>query len=458
MKSQASDLKKIIEWIETLALTQWDVSFTVVSDGKQKLHLPVADSWDRIEARIVTLLGDGFLKHSHYVDHSASGLRLHGWVSLPQYDRGRPDQQYTFVNHRSIKDKIMIKAAKEAYQKLLFHGRHPAYVLYLECDPSQVDVNVHPTKSEVRFADSRSIFQLIQTTLNKALKEVPVYVQDRRVFDSISPMMNESSWEQVNDTKNTNDAVIEKEPPFANPYQPLIMPAKSSVLKTPVADYQLSLRLDHNVHGFQLKTLPDEEKLENPRKHHLGQAIAQCHHRYILAQNEKGLIVVDQHAAHERIVFEKLKHQISDQVAKQKLLMPESIALESFDEPLAVAFKTQLETLGFEVQIHHDTLTIDAVPSVLQSIQLSSVIQESWLIWLEEEGRENRMDYILDRLLANMACQSAIKANHPLTILQMNAILRDMESIPYGGLCNHGRPAVRFFDLATIDQWFLRGQ
>jgi DNA mismatch repair protein MutL len=461
MKSQASDLKKIIEWIEILALTQWDVSFTVISEGKQKLHLPIAHSWERIEMRMASILGDTFVKHSKYIDHKASGMRLHGWICMPQYDRGRPDQQYTFVNHRSIKDKIIMKAVKEAYQKLLFHGRHPAYALYLECDPAMVDVNVHPTKSEVRFADSRSIFQLIQTTLTQELREVPVYVHDRREELSVSlALQDQPSQDQP--PRVSQDVVLEIDPTIARPYQPFIMQPKPYVLKAPVADYQLRLNLDQvalcSEDEREIKKTMDVAKVNTSVKPSLGQAIAQCHHRYILAQNEEGFIVVDQHAAHERILFEKLKHQSSLQTAKQKLLMPEEIVLESFDAPLAIEFTMQLQALGFEVDILHETLRVQAVPIILKDISLTSAIQESWHIWVQEEAREDRMDYLMDRVLANMACKSAIKANYPLSITQMNVILRDMESIPYGGLCNHGRPAVRFFDLATMDQWFLRGQ
>ena len=455
MKSEASDLKKITEWIETLALTQWDVSFTLVSEGKKKLLLPVADSWERIEARIVSLMGENFLKHSQYIDHHASGLRLHGWICLPQYDRGVPDQQYTFVNHRPIKDKIMMKAVKEAYQKLLFHGRHPAYVLYLECDPSQVDVNVHPTKSEVRFADSKSIFQCIHTALTKALKEVPVYVTDRTQQTTTAlPSMHAP----MNMTDKTCEEDSKLEAPLAKAYQPISIQQKPYVLKTPLADYQLSLKLDSVVKDSTNHVPFEKKNNETPVKKSLGQAIAQCHHRYILAQNDDGLIVVDQHAAHERILFEKLKHHMEEQLTVQKLLMPEEVVLEFFDAQSVQIFKKQLEALGFEIQINNVGVTILAVPNLLKSINSISLIQESWLIWIHEDGRENKIDYVMDRLLANMACKAAIKMNHALTIIQMNAILRDMESVPYGGLCNHGRPAVRFFDLATMDQWFLRGQ
>jgi DNA mismatch repair protein MutL len=465
MKSERSDLKKITDWVQTLALTQWDVGFTLIHEGKNKLVLPVADSWGRVEQRMASILGETFLKHAMYIDHKTSGLRLHGWISMPQYDRGTPDQQYTFVNHRHIKDKIMIKAAKQAYQKLLFHGRHAAYVLYLECDPKVVDVNVHPTKSEVRFADSRSIFQLIQTTLTTSLKEVPVYVTDREetaaeVSESCDvmpsgdpglalPLVGQTErWHREGgaDKLDVPEAAGYPGSPSAAyaSQETVAVVEKPYVLRQPIADYQLSLKPEQT------------EQVTN--KQDLGQAIAQCHHRYILAQNAMGLIVVDQHAAHERILFEKLKHQALHHTTKQKLLIPEEVVLESFDQELVSLFKNQLEIFGFEALLNATGLTIVAMPSVLQKIKLTPLVQESWLTWIHEEGREQKVDYIIDRLLANMACKAAIKVNHPLNIVQMNAILRDMEQVPYGGLCNHGRPAVRFFDLDSMDKWFLRGQ
>lgn len=483
MKSERTDLKKITDWIKTLALAQWDVGFTLIHEGKKKLVLPAADSWERIEQRIVSILGETFLKHSMYIDHQASGLRLHGWISMPQYDRGTPDQQYTFVNHRHIKDKIMIKAVKQAYQKLLFHGRHAAYVLYLECNPEKVDVNVHPTKSEVRFADSRSIFQLIQAALTQSLKEVPVYVTERK--DTVADTLNEigglgslipptlehppleggsksliSGRGDMNVPPLQNAALSDVipapepgHPPFAPNYyespSEVATLEKPAILQQPIADYQLSLKPE---------TATQTVEAKQPIKQDLGHAIAQCHHRYILAQNKLGLIVVDQHAAHERILFEKLKAQGMHEGSKQKLLIPEEVVLESFDPELANIFRKQLASFGFETQLNTTGITITAMPSLLKKLKLTELLQESWLTWMHEEGREQKVDYIIDRLLANMACKAAIKVNHPLNIVQMNAILRDMEKIPYGGLCNHGRPAVRFFDLNSMDKWFLRGQ
>jgi len=461
MKSERTDLKKIKEWIETLALTQWDVGFTLIHESKKKLVLPAADSWERIEQRIATILGETFLKHAMYIDHKASGLRLHGWISMPQYDRGTPDQQYTFVNHRHIRDKIMIKAVKQAYQKLLFHGRHPAYALYLECDPKLVDVNVHPTKSEVRFADSRSIFQLIHNALSKSLKEVPVYVTDRTTsqdaLDSNQTLEAPNNFDapvcaarpgSTSPQHHPQEEVAILEKPAVESYQPPIMQQQPYAMKQPLADYQLSLKPEKTV----------VEQAAQQQKKDLGHAIAQCHHRYILAQNDLGLIVVDQHAAHERILFEKLKAQGMHEGSKQKLLIPEDIVLESFDPELANIFRKQFEAFGFDTQLNTTGITILSMPSLLKNLKLNELLQESWLTWLHEEGREQKIDYIIDRLLANMACKAAIKVNHPLNIVQMNAILRDMEKIPYGGLCNHGRPAVRFFDLDSMDKWFLRGQ
>ena len=469
MKSERADLKKIVEWVQKLALAQWDVGFNVVTADKTKVSLPVADTWERIQQRVANILGANFLKHSMYIDESASGLRLHGWISMPQYDRGQPDQQYTYVNNRFVKDKIMMKAVKQAYQKLLFHGRHAAYVLYLEIDPELVDVNVHPSKAEVRFADSRSIFQFIHTSLNKALREVPVYITEH------TDTTQQADLVLKNVTSAEPEAIISKAPM----QQPLAMESDIAVLERPISapslgDIKKSVlpAFKQSIPEYQLNPLLDPQKTQSfiqpeqtsltqssaTHKKDLGQAIAQCHSRYILAQNNEGLVVIDQHAAHERILFEKLKANTLDNMAKQQLLMPLEVSFTAEEATQAATFIKSLQQFGFEAKVEAHKIHLLAVPTLLVKNDMATLIEQAWQTWLYEDGLSQPLDYMMDRLLANMACKAAIKVNHPLNITQMNAILRDMETIEFGGLCNHGRPAVSFFDLDTMDKWFLRGQ
>ena len=229
---------------------------------------------------------------------------------------------------------------------------------------------------------------------------------------------------------------------------------QASLLKQPIADYQLSLAPMIKTGGIKDRAIAIDanERLD------LGSAIAQCHHRYILAQNEHGLVVVDQHAAHERIIFEKLKAQGMEEGSQQQLLMPEHIPLESFDANLAQPFCVQLKRYQINCKLMATGIELLAVPVLLKKLNIKELLQEAWLTYLHEDGHEQKLDYVIDRLLANMACKAAIKVNHQLTITQMNAVLRSMEVIPYGGICNHGRPAVRFFALDAMDKWFLRGQ
>jgi DNA mismatch repair protein MutL len=462
MRSERSDLKTISQWVERLALAQFDVGFTLYNDGKKRLELPVADQWQAVEKRVAILFGATFLKHSVYIDHEAAGMRLHGWVSLPQYDRSQADQQVSYINHRYIRDKVIMGAVKQAYRKLLFHGRHPAYVLYLDCDPKTVDVNVHPSKAEVRFADSRSVFQLIQSALTKALNDVPVYVTERDVVEAEVSVQTEQPviqqtmpLQQVTDVivtphiatqtmipTSADESVMVAERPAIDPYQP------RATTTTPVTMHQ-------EVKQVVMPWSAPEQKVVVP-KHSLGEAIAQCHGRYILAQNAEGMIVVDQHAAHERILFESLKTNTLESMATQKLLVPEEVPLDGFDNAIASEFIDLLKPLGYDIALTSKGINLKAIPSILKDAKHHMLITSAWGQFLEHQ--DHAMDYVIDRILANMACKAAIKVNHPLTIVQMNAILRQMEQVPYGGLCNHGRPAVRFFTLAEMDGWFLRGQ
>ena len=461
MRSERSDLKTITQWVERLALAQFDVGFTLYNDGKKRLDLPVADQWQAVEKRVATLFSATFLKHSVYIDHEAAGMRLHGWVSLPQYDRSQADQQVSYINHRYIRDKVIMGAVKQAYRKLLFHGRHPAYVLYLDCDPKTVDVNVHPSKAEVRFADSRSVFQLIQSALTKALNDVPVYVTEREISEPEVAVQNErpvvqhtmplqQSVELISKPAMTAEAiqspvmeasVILAERPAIDPYQPRATAATTVMMRQDVEQTAMSLSVP-------------EHKTATQRS--LGEAIAQCHGRYILAQNAEGMIVVDQHAAHERILFEALKANTLESMATQQLLVPEAIMLDGFDKAIALEFIEVLKPLGYNIEVTDSDVRVQAIPSILKDAKHQVLITSAWGQFLEEQ--DHTMDYVIDRILANMACKAAIKANHRLTIVQMNAILRQMEQVPHGGLCNHGRPAVQFFTLIEMDRWFLRGQ
>ena len=430
LRAERTELSHIEEWLRALALARPDVELRVSHNGKPSRRWK-GDSDLLNEVRLHEALGQEFTRNALRVDHSGAGLRLHGWIAQPGYNRASADQQYLYVNGRSVRDRNVAHAVRQAFSDVLFHGRHPAYVLFLELDPRSVDVNVHPAKHEVRFRESRLVHDFVYRTLHDAL------AQTRAGHATTHAPVGASQWSM---------------PP---PQQGAIGLRVGDAPAAYAALYASHDAAASNAHGAPM-AMPSDAPNGTPP---LGFAIAQLHGIYILAENADGLIVVDMHAAHERIVYEKLKtaHDGTG-LHLQPLLVPSSIAVSEREADIAEREAATLADLGFEVaRSGPQSLLLRSVPALLAQGDVEALLRDV-LADLREHGNTRRVAETRDELLATMACHGAVRANRRLTVHEMNALLRDMEATERSGQCNHGRPTWTRFNLAEIDRWFLRGR
>ncbi len=432
LRAERTELSHIEEWLRSLALARPDVELRVTHNGKPSRRWK--GEGDLLsEVRLHEALGEEFARNALRVDHAGAGLRLHGWIAQPAYNRASTDQQYLYVNGRSVRDRNVAHAVRQAYSDVLFHGRHPAYVLFLELDPRGVDVNVHPAKHEVRFRESRLVHDFVYRSLHAALAET-------RAGAAAAPMpslaaANEARWSM---------------PP---PQQQAI---GLRVGDAPAAYAALYAPRDEALPPTAPPSMPQDAPGGMPP---LGYAVAQLHGIYILAENADGLVVVDMHAAHERIGYEKLKaaHDGAG-LRTQPLLVPAGLAVSEREADVAEREADTLARLGFEVQRSGpQSLLLRSVPALLAHGDVEALLRDV-LADLREHGSTRRVDDTRDALLATMACHGAVRANRRLTLPEMNALLREMEATERSGQCNHGRPTWTRFSLAEMDRWFLRGR
>lgn len=464
LRAERTELSHIEEWLRQLALARPDVEVRVSHNGKPsrrwKGDADMLDQAGLSDLRLHETLGEQFANNAIPVDHSGAGLRLHGWIAEPSYNRASTDQQYLYCNGRAIRDRSVAHAVKQAYSDVLFHGRQPAYVLFLELDPRRVDVNVHPAKHEVRFRDSRLIHDFVYRTLQSVL--------ERTRAGQTAALHGVQNAEHLGGP-DTSDGASQQ----ANPY-PWHRP--QSPLGLQVADQRAGLAQlygdpasaersdDASPEGLATPShapLPSSSEATLPP---LGYAIAQLHGIYILAESSAGLIVVDMHAAHERIGYEKLKRAHDGEgLRTQPLLVPATLAVSEREAEVAELEAEVLATLGFEVtRSGPQSVTMRSVPALLAHGDVEALLRDV-LVDLREHGGASplggiRVSAARDELLSTMACHGAVRANRRLTVPEMNALLREMEITERSGQCNHGRPTWAHFSLPEIDRWFLRGR
>jgi DNA mismatch repair protein MutL len=438
LRAERTELGHVEEWLRSLALSRPDVELRVSHNGRPSRRYRAADAASvRVEdaaTRLAETLGEEFARQTLHVDHSAAGLHLHGWIARPSYSRASADQQYLYVNGRAVRDRSVAHAVKQAYADVLFHGRQPAYVLFLSLDPTRVDVNVHPAKHEVRFRDTRLVHDFVYRTLHEALAETRA---------GNAPLVAAVS----------SQAAVAREFAAATPQSTL------GLRTAEAASWYAEPRADATglaVRALSDYALPDASDIDLPP---LGYAIAQLHGIYILSETADGLIVVDMHAAHERIGYEKLKSAHDGEGLKtQPLLVPRSLAVSEREAELAEREQSLLASLGFEVsRSGPQSLMLRSVPALLAEGD-TEVLLRDVLADLREHGDSRRIQAARDELLSTMACHGAVRANRRLTMPEMNALLREMEATERSGQCNHGRPTWARFSLTEIDRWFLRGR
>jgi len=429
MRSEATEFKHIEQLVRRLALSCFPVALTLQHNQRVVLRLTPARSREEQEERVARLCGQVFVEQAVYVEHAGAGMVLRGWVALPTFSRSQPDLQFFYVNNRMVRDKLVIHAVRQAYADVLYQGRHPAFVLFLDMDPAAVDVNAHPTKFEVRFRDSRLVHDFLSRTLEEALATV-----------------------------RPADAVYPAAPVTSVPAAPAWVPRAPS---------QAGLALDvrEQLAGYAaLHPRPEAasaEAMEPPpaADYPLGFALAQLHGIYILAQNTRGLVLVDMHAAHERITYEGLKSAYQAQgIRSQPLLVPLGVRVSRREADACESHHEWFAALGFEIdRAGPEQLLVRQVPVLLHGADIDTLVRDV-LADLLEHGASRRLQETMNELLSTMACHGSVRANRRLGIEEMNALLRDLENTERGGQCNHGRPTWVQMELGELDRLFLRGR
>lgn len=480
LRTEKTEFSHLEEVVKRLALSRFDVGFGLRHNQRSVHQLRPAHTQAEKDRRVASLCGPKFIENAVIIDVEASGLKLTGWVGLPTFSRASADLQYFFVNGRVIRDKLVAHAVRQAYRDVLYHGRHPTFVLYLELDPALVDVNVHPTKHEVRFRDGRTVHNFLFSTLNRALGEV-------RPDDQLAPTVMDSSPKETatgiagGEFKGQENMSLLTTPKpqssgsyssgnsFASSqsYSAQSAPEPGQVKRQIQAYSELYSSAADNIAEqpamavndavVSTPTLPEtkSEALTPP----LGFAVAQLKGVYILAENERGMILVDMHAAHERITYERMKVAWHvEGICAQPLLVPKSIAVSDREANCAEENYSYFERLGLKLErMGPETLLVREVPVMLQKADVEKLVRDV-LSDLMQHGSSDRVEAHINEILATMACHGSVRANRRLTIEEMNALLRDMEQTERSGQCNHGRPTWTQLTMDQLDKLFMRGQ
>ncbi|WP_435626414.1 DNA mismatch repair endonuclease MutL [Candidatus Ferrigenium straubiae] len=457
LKSESTEFAHCEETFKRIALSRPDVAFSLQHNGKTVWQLPAQPP----AARISTILGEEFGHAAVPVERQTANLALQGLAALPAYSRGSRDAQYFFVNGRFVRDKVASHALRQAYQDILHHQRHAAFVLFLDLPPEQVDVNVHPAKSEVRFRESQGVHQFIFHALQEALSAPMAEntAASTPAQTNPSPLGGEGWGEGAKQSRPTYQ-------------QPMSFSAAQSQAAYKLWEEAAVVRNQEagNVGWVERSDThqPSSQANDGYRyaqpilqqtEHPLGYALAQLSGIYILAQNAHGLVVVDMHAAHERIVYERLKAALDEkQIAAQPLLIPVSFYAEPLDVATVEAEQDVLKTLGFDLAPLSPTqLAVRAIPAMLRQDEAETVAFEV-LHELREFGASRALTERRNELLATLACHAAVRANRILSITEMNVLLREMEQTERAGQCNHGRPTWFQLSLGDLDRMFMRGK
>jgi DNA mismatch repair protein MutL len=443
LRSDATEYQHIVRMLERLALSRFDVAFSLTHNGKPAWSLPAARSAGERLARVAKICGEEFAAHVIELKYETENLRLSGWLALPTFSRSQSDLQFAFLNGRFVRDKLLAGAVRLAYQDVLFHGRFPAYLVYLELDPTAVDVNAHPQKLEVRFRDSRRIHDFLFRTLERVLADTRPSAESAGSAP-LDWLTGSARFAGAVTPSQVRFALTEGQPPRpgADAYRNLVARAEFAVGEGQSAGQRLN-----GANG-------DSSGSGAP----LGYAIAQLHGVYILAQTADGVVLVDMHAAHERVMYERMKQLLAGQTAQQQLLIPEVLHVTPAQAEAAEAHAQEFAALGFGVtRLAPDQLALRAIPSLLAGRGSAAIVRDV-LSDLVEQGHSRRVEESINHLLATMACHAAVRAQRVLSLPEMNALLREMEVTERADQCNHGRPTWVRLSLTDLDRLFLRGR
>lgn len=492
LRKERTEFEHCADVFRRTALVQFTKQMLLHHNDKTIYQLNSAQEQSQKEQRVAQICGQHFMNHALYLDTAtaAGEMSLQGWVAQPTFSRSQPDLQYIFLNDRPIKDRTLAHAVKRAFQDVLYNQRHPAYVLYLTIDPQLVDVNVHPTKREVRFRDQRSVYQFITRAIKQVIaNDNPQAIIERTVNAQTSPDQQSSSADSKPTTSitsggsNFNSAPAKTQPKYYPEHQPqqtqyqvnepnhqqrriygemaqaaqqqvdqmLAQPSQSNS-DAVVGDAE---QKQANVEAAGMaQSLPEDNGVPP-----LGYALAQVHGIYILAQNQQGMIVVDMHAAHERILYEQFKQEFyQSRIPQQNLLMPVSLKVSDSEAQWVEHQAQRLMPLGLDLErIGEAEVAVRAIPSLLKPEKVETLVRDV-LADMRAMGDDSRLEDALNGVLSTMACHGAIRAHKPVSVPEMNALLRDIENTERSNQCNHGRPTWTLMTLDELDKLFLRGQ
>ena len=453
LRTDRTEFNHIDQLLKRFALARFDVGFELEHDGKSISVLAPVGSEEEEGRRVSRVMGQEFLDHAIRINEQRGGLGLHGWVAEPRYNRAQADRQFFFVNGRAVRDRLIAHAVRTAFQDVLFHGRHPAFVLFLQIPPGCVDVNVHPQKHEVRFRDGRAVHDFLFSSLHRALADAGAGAVRPHAGLGVG-----SGPEAGHETSLHADAArggAGAAYPHSGSFQ--------SGMRLPVSEQLSAYGRLLGEHPASAPGSPGQGPEEAPNEASdippLGYALAQLHGVYLLSQNAKGLVITDMHAAHERITYERLKSRHGeDGIRGQRLLVPVAVQLSEAELDLAAGHRDELAALGLRFdRSGPQSAVIREVPALLAGADAARLFQDV-LADLGSMGSSERVETQSNEILSTMACHGSVRANRQLTLAEMNALLRDMERTERAGHCNHGRPTWVQLDMGMLDRLFLRGR
>ena len=455
LRAPATEFAHIRKAFNQLALSRFDIGFVLRHDGTEIARLAPADDLDNMQARVDKLIGGAFGEHAVAVDEQAAGMRLSGWIATPGFSRGQADRQYSYVNNRPIRDKVFNHGVRLAYRDLLHNQRHPAYVLYLDADPRQVDVNAHPAKAEVRFRESRLVHDFVFRSVQRALAAVEARPHAAREVDL--PVSEPAPPPHGADEITPRPVSRLFDSPGSATDIPSIAQTRAAYAFQMPSDFTAAPADAPADDAITQSATPQADADDTPA---LGYALAQLHDIYILAQNRQGLILVDMHAAHERVLYEQLKQEYSQgRIQSKRLLVPETLSLAEAEAAAVERYADALEAVGLEItRAGPTTALLRGVPALLANEDYVALAYDMVADLGDGLRGPQAVRDRIDDVLADMGCKAAVKAGRRLTLAEMNALLRDMEHTDRAGHCNHGRPSWVQVDMSGLDRLFMRGK
>lgn len=451
LRSEKTEFEHIDEVIKRVALSHCEISFTLKHNQRLIRQYRTATTEVEREQRVASLCGLSFIESAIRIETELTGLKLTGWVASPTFSRSQADLQFFYVNGRMVRDKLVSHAVKQAYHDVLYQNRYPAYVLFLEISPQQVDVNVHPTKYEVRFREGR----LIHDFISRSLQDVLAGIRPGQADASPAVMTEVEPLEAVLATVETSNQKVQTSVNYSAPRQRSAYVPQQQLMP-------LKVREQIEIYGKLHEEVPKTDSATTAQKTTvppLGFALAQLKGIYILAENEKGLILVDMHAAHERVVYERLKKSLAEhKIIAQPLLIPLTLVLSEREASVVEDQQSLFQQLGIRLErLSPETIVVREVPDMLREANVEQLIRDMVADLLTQE-QSSCVDEYLNKLLGTLACHGAVRASRRLSIQEMNGLLRDMENTENNGQCVHGRPTWKEMALPELDKLFLRGR